>query len=437
LFRKLPISPGSLIIPGLGLTLVGMLAGNALMSIGHIALLVIGLLTGNWQEAASRFRREPLWLGLVAVFLVYVFGGIGGGDTGYWLDKLRVKLPFLALPLAFALLPDLPSRAVRDLLLGYVLMMVLASAGVWLHYALDPAIRGAGYVQGITMPTPVNHIRFSLMGATALALCLWMAEKPIETGGQLRGWLDKRAFLLGLAAFLLVFLHVLAVRSGLLAAYLVLLTTGLSWIVRRRKFLPGLAALLLAASLLWAGYQFIPTLKNRISYARYDMEQFMRGEVNPGLSDAKRIGSIQAGWQLFLDKPATGQGWGHLRPALKSWYAGHYPDLEASVPLPHNQFVLVAATSGLPGLLVFSVAVLLPLIAAIRSGQGGIIGIQCILLSSMLTEATLETQLGVCLYLVFTLLLHRYGMPDNAQLRSGSGARFENIKPLMAWQKDA
>jgi O-antigen ligase len=227
------------------------------------------------------------------------------------------------------------------------------------------------------------------------------------------------------------------VRSGLLAAYLVLLTAGLSWVVRRKKLVQGIAALLFCTALLWAGYQFIPTLKSRVAYARYDLEQFMRGEVNPGLSDAKRIGSIQAGWQLFLEKPVAGQGLGHLKPALAAWYAGHYPDLTASVPLPHNQFVLVAAATGSVGLLVFSLAVLLPLVAAIKSGQSGIIGFQCIVLSSMLTEATLETQLGICLYLVFTLLLYRYSIRATSAAGPPESRLSENPKPLLAWQEDA
>jgi len=162
-------------------------------------------------------------------------------------------------------------------------------------------------------------------------------------------------------------------------------------------------ALLLGALAL----QYVPTLHNRVAYARYDLEQYARGIVNPDLSDAKRIGSILVGWEVARENPWTGVGIGDVPAAVHRVYRQRFPGLAETNPLPHNQFVLVAAALGFGGLLIFCWALAAPWLAPGAAADPLFVCGQLILLPSMMTEATLETQYGVALYLFFTLLFLR------------------------------
>ena len=76
---------------------------------------------------------------------------------------------------------------------------------------------------------------------------------------------------------------------------------------------------------------------------------------------------------------------------------------------PHNQFILLFTGMGLLGLGYITVLVFLPIFYRLRYQSLLFIVIQTVLITSLLTEATLETQRGIALYLFFTLFLIRYG----------------------------
>jgi O-antigen ligase len=354
---------GQLAGAGLLVTLAGMLLSNPVMSIGSGLLLLAALAHPDRAALARRFLRDPVALSLTLVFWLYLLGGL--------------------------------------LVIG---ALYAARFGYYTEH----------YTQGSVMPTPVNHIRYSLLLAFAAACGGWLAVTAEGRDRWDRLWsrfrrpvrAERAAWALA-ALVLAAFLHVLAVRSGLVALYAVALYGLGRWALVGRRWIPALVALVLAAGAVALAVRHVPTLHNRIGYARYDLERFSRGEVNPDLSDAKRIGSILAGLELVRTHPWTGVGTGDLTGALRPVYARRFPDLAATAPLPHNQFVLVAAALGIPGLLVFGWALAAPWFAPGLPRDGLFVVHQIVLLPSMLTEATLETQYGVTLYLFFVLLFLR------------------------------
>ncbi len=405
---------GQLAGAGLLVTLAGMLLSNPVMSIGSGLLLLAALAHPDRAALARRFLRDPVALSLTLVFWLYLLGGLHSVDQAAWAAKARVKLPFLLLPPAFLAVPPLDRTALRRLLAAFVGLAALSVLVIGALYAARFGYYTEHYTQGSVMPTPVNHIRYSLLLAFAAACGGWLAVTAEGRDRWDRLWsrfrrpvrAERAAWALA-ALVLAAFLHVLAVRSGLVALYAVALYGLGRWALVGRRWIPALVALVLAAGAVALAVRHVPTLHNRIGYARYDLERFSRGEVNPDLSDAKRIGSILAGLELVRTHPWTGVGTGDLTGALRSVYARRFPDLAATAPLPHNQFVLVAAALGIPGLLVFGWALAAPWFAPGLPRDGLFVVHQIVLLPSMLTEATLETQYGVTLYLFFVLLFLR------------------------------
>ncbi len=427
----------------MGFVLVGLVSSNLLMSMGTIGLFMLALLQLDLGQKLRRFLHDPALLGLTALFFLYLLGGLGTQDQAFWLDKVRIKLPFAILPFAFVALPDLSAKTLRNLMAAFVGITALSVLVVLLRYAVQPAEYAQPYIQGMVMPTPLNHIRYSLVVAFGLAVSIWLAKPSEPAPGavfRVAGRVLPHRWLWFIpAVFLMVFLHILAVRSGLLAAYLVVGYLLIHAMVSRRQYALGLVLLVAALASGWAAQEYFPTLRNRISYARYDLEQYFRGEVNPDLSDAKRIGSIQAGLQLLAENPLTGVGIGNIKPALKTVYQEHFPGLVENNPLPHNQFVLVAACTGLLGLAALLWALAAPFFAPGMLHNTLFISLQLVMLPSMLTEATLETQYGLTIYLFFTLLFLRYWSVSPKTKMAVSNPR--SHKPIPAstspWQKDA
>lgn len=427
----------------MGFVLVGLVSSNLLMSMGTIGLFMLALLQLDLRQKIKRFLHDPALLGLTALFFLYLFGGIGTQDQDFWLDKVRIKLPFAILPFAFVALPDFSPKTLRNLMAAFVGITTLSVLVVLFRYAIQPAEFAQPYIQGMVMPTPLNHIRYSLVVAFGMAVSVWLARpsEQVPTAVlQMAGRRFPSRWLWFLPAlFLLGFLHILAVRSGLLAAYLVVGYLLIHAMVNRRRYALGTLVIVGALAAGWAAQEYVPTLRNRISYARYDLEQYFSGEVNPDLSDAKRIGSIQAGLQLLAENPLTGVGIGNIKPALKAVYQEHFPGLVENNPLPHNQFVLVAACTGLIGLATLLWALAAPFFAPGMLHNTLFISLQLVMLPSMLTEATLETQYGLTIYLFFTLLFLRYWSVAPAVKAADTNLEKPKRVPASAtpWQKDA
>lgn len=412
-FRSARGAGEGLALLGALVSLLGMLMANAVMSAG-LGIWVLGALVHpDRMRFLARWRAEPALWGLSLLFFSYAVGGLYSADAGQFSSKLGVKLPFLLLPYAALALPVLDRRRMRWIWSMLVLAVLASSLVVLVLFAGEWRSQTHLYASGNAMTTPINHIRYSLLVAFSAAAAFWLWRYADGPRLQWRGWRPWRTVrgertVWALAAlFLIGFLHVLAVRSGLLALYLVLGYGFMRWALRGREWrraLPALALVLLAVVL---AFRFVPTLQNRIRYARYDLERFAEGDVNPNLSDAKRIGSLHAGWLLLRAHPLLGVGTGDVDDALQPVYAEHYPDLVADQPLPHNQFLFTGAALGAVGLLALCTALLLPWLAPGMARQPLFVAHQLVLLSSMLTEATLETQYGTTLYLVPLLLLLR------------------------------
>jgi len=359
--------------------------------------------SGWWRVLAYSFEnlfRRPELTVFLLLLAVPAVSGLWSDDTGYWLERVRVRLPFLVLPWAFANLPFLDERR-RDLLL-YVLVwtMVVLCIGVAVNFFLHrPEIMQAMY-QGRPMPVPRNHIRFSLMLATAVVAGAWLWRRQFVWR---YAWEHS---VLGFAVlFLFGFAHFLAVRSGLVALYAAIVFLGLRWAWLRRRWGTVLAAGLLAAGVFWGAVQTLPSLKQKWEYTVYDWQQYRQGK-GATYSDSERWISMQTGWMIWKNHPWLGAGAGDLPAETQKILAEHFPQYHATPKLPHNQFLYLLAGTGLLGLALSLFAFLYP-VFTFRGERALFFAFQVMVFVSFLVEYTIETAMGVAWYLFFTLWLLR------------------------------
>ncbi|MFZ8305257.1 O-antigen ligase family protein, partial [Staphylococcus aureus] len=77
-----------------------------------------------------------------------------------------------------------------------------------------------------------------------------------------------------------------------------------------------------------------------------------------GSADGGRWLSLKAGYDVGMLKPFTGIGFGDIRKEAVKWYDVHYPKtLPDERFIPHNEWLVYFAGSGLVGMIAFSIGI--------------------------------------------------------------------------------
>ncbi|MEM1323671.1 MAG: O-antigen ligase family protein [Bacteroidota bacterium] len=380
------------------------------LSVSMIALIVLSVF--QWQspqqgfpiqlrsglgDRLRAFIRRPDFVAVTIPFFLVLLTLPYSSDWGYGLERLRIKLPFLLLPFAFFSLPPLSRRQANGLLYAFVGLASLAALITGIRYGLNFEYITEQMKKGQHIPTPGNHIRFSLMLAFAVltGAILWARRYTWRYAWE--------RHLIGLmTVFLFLFIHVLSVRSGLLVLYLSIAFMALRYIWVKRRWGPGLAALALLVLLPVLAYQFIPSFYSKVNYARYDLEMYFKGE-GATYSDSERLVSLGVGWQVVKEQPWLGVGAGDLRAEVYRRFEEQHPEIEHP-KMPHNQLLTIWAGCGLWGLVVFLGAFVVPLWYRRRYGSALFASLHLIVFISYMMENTIENAVGVAFYLLFLLL---------------------------------
>lgn len=348
-------------------------------------------------EAWRGFLGNPaFWLLSIHFFLVLV-SALWSQDHGYTLGRLQMKLPFLLLPFVFFAMPRFDKRAL--LLLLYFLLGTLLVACIYIgaNYVLNYELIQYNLGRGQPMPMPSNHIRFSLVLSFGIlaGLAAWYDRWSL-------GFRMERGILAVVVALLLVFIHILSVRSGLLALYAGLGFLALREIYLRRQYLFGGLALLVLFSLPVLSYLFVPSFQQRVNYTYWDLSQYRSG-AQPISSDSERFNSIQIGLDIVRDFPWFGVGAGDLKQTVRQRYAERFGP-EHPMRMPHNQLVSIAAGTGIIGLLLFLLAFFAPLWYK-RPYNGLFAAFHLLIFLSFLFENTFENNYGISFYLLALLVM--------------------------------
>ena len=397
-----PTLPLKMAVMSCVLLLGGMVYSPYLQSLSMFFLGIAAL----WYALVHKQKQDYRGAVVFAVVTLYFFIVLTGllypqEDPGYLLERLRIKAPFLGLPLFFWLLPPFSKR---DYLLVWsflVVLLAITSLGITINYLLHQEAINLMIRQGQPMPMPCNHIRYSLLQAIGIAGGIYVLESWIAEGRTARKW--QIAGLAGLILWLFIAQHLIAVRSGLVVTYAVLAVAAIRYVLSQKKYLAGGLFLLLLALAPVLAYQFVPSVQTRVGYMRYDFDLYRKGKAEGTLSDASRWVSWRIGWDIFEESPWVGIGPGNLREEVEAQYAAEYPSYEKRL-MPHNQFLHTAAGSGIPGLLLFLTAFFTPLFYQKNWTHFPFLALHVIAFLSFIVEATLENAMGVAFYLFFLLL---------------------------------
>jgi O-antigen ligase len=405
------------------------LSAEFVLSLSMIGLLLLALLElridgpsvrlqfrAGWQEVLARYRENPAWWVVAIPFLLVLVSLLWSEDRAYTLERLRIKLPFLVLPFAFAGMPALQRREVLTILYFLLVLMGVTSLYVLFEFFDRYEEVMADIGRGGHLPTPSNHIRYSLTVVLAILGGVFLLIGPYRFRYRGERWLVG-----GLTLYLFLFLHLLSVRSGILSFYASAAVLLAAHVLARRKYRLGLALAVLLAGIPLLAYRTIPSFRLKVDYAYWDYLQFRQG-IGGGYPDAERLTSMLVGMEIGREHMWTGVGAGDLRQEVKQKYASA-AWRDYSFRMPHNQLVTVFAGTGIPGLMLFLCAWFYPLLYRGLYRQPAFLAFHAVIFLSLMVENTFENNFGVSLYLFFLLIgLNHLSEPPSVD-GANSGSR--------------
>ena len=346
-----------------------------------------------------RWLQDKWWLTGLLWVAMFALSYFWSDNKALWGAHLQVKLPFLLLPLSFTFLPRFSLKQLQSLTLILAVMLFCAACYSLSFLIRDPVFYITQYRFSNVLPTlpKHDHIRASLMIALFVVwgVYIWpsLADKRIK-------WVVGCCM-----AVMVIFLHILATKSGLISLYIFLAGWSIYMLFRRK--LVGLLIIIAIPICFFLAKTFVPTFHERVNYIYYSYFMLKQGDESGNYGDISRLMSYNLATDLIKQHPLTGVGTGDMLSAMDSSYARRYPQVPpAARLLPHNQFLLVGLGCGIPAMLLFAFWVFMPLAALKRNRQSFFFFmVWLIMLLQLLIEPALEVQLGVFVYLFFLLLL--------------------------------
>ena len=387
---------------------VGFLVSRVALS---ISMFLFGM-NAIRDISPRQWLRNKWWLLGVGWVAIYALTWFWSEDKGNWGTRLEVKLPFLILPLAFSFLPRFSDSQKRILTISIALLLVTSACYSVSFLILEPAYYVHEYKQAHVLPTlpKYDHIRFSL--AIALFIIFSISCWPSLV-------LRSAKILVGCSlAFLVVYIHILAAKSGLLSFYIFLIGWGI-YLAFARKIWIGLLVILAIPLFIAFALKYMPTFREKEHYLDFTYYMFRHGDKSGSLSDLGRLNSYVVAFDLIKQHPMIGVGTGDMKGEMEQGYARLYPETQKeNMLIPHNQFLVVALGCGIPAMLLFTVWVFMPLARLRKDRQSFFLFMVWFLLFlQLMIEPVLEIQLGVFVYTFFLMMqMHEQ---ENPQTRHG------------------
>ena len=315
-----------------------------------------------------------------------------------WFHDVVGKLSLVGISLIFAFLPKLTFKEVRWLHVVFYSSLIIACIMVFSIYIPQYEDITNRIGRGRPIPTPLDHVRFSMMNAYASlsAIFFFLSQVLVKKGLSPKN--VGNVIFLFIGALFFVFTHILAVRSGIILLYSGIIISIIYIVLFKRAWKAGVFSLIIITILPILAYQSIPSFRNKVIYTRYDFEQTLSSNgVN--YSDGDRIQSIKAGIDLWKNHKLIGYGAGDYKLAVEDYYANNLQ--EGRALLPHNQWIRTALAYGLIGCFLLLLSFLIPIFYNNGYKNLLLLLILQIFLLSFMVESNLERYYALVFFLIF------------------------------------
>lgn len=330
------------------------------------------------------------------LFLIPFVSWFWTSDKEMWMHFVRIKFPLFLFPIAFAGNWQLTSRQWKWVAYSFLILVFAGCCWSLLQYAQNAHSIHEQYLKAKIFSTPLenDHVRFSLLVCIAVVCMVIVIVKYVPRSK----WIIPSVACI----FLVVYLHVLSARTGLISLYIFLVLTlfYLLFNLRKTKWVIGLVVLIAAMPVI--AWFLFPTFQNRIRYNIYDLSNVREDKYVQGSNDGSRILSLKAGWEL-LQKHPFGTGADVVNETYE-WYDQHIPQMVNTDKLyPASEPLMYAGFAGWIGFVAFFIIMLLPFLERTKRDCFFWFVLNLIMAFSFLFDIGLEVQFGVFIYAFIVL----------------------------------
>lgn len=160
-------------ITALTLLTVGIALSNVLMSIGAIWIISNWLIQADFNSYWQKFKtKKTVWL-VVAIYFFLAISLLWSDDVGYGFKDLRVKLPFLVIPLVLATSEPLSKKHFYFLL--YVFLGIVLYTSIYNYIRYNYVLENIHDIR--EMSVFISHVRFSVLINFALFISIYLIYK--------------------------------------------------------------------------------------------------------------------------------------------------------------------------------------------------------------------------------------------------------------------
>ncbi|HHD56986.1 MAG TPA: O-antigen ligase family protein [Desulfobulbaceae bacterium] len=303
------------------------------VSVLSLCILLFWLLEGKFAQKWHVIKTNPVAIAVLAYLFVLTVGLLWSPDVKAGLLVLQARWKIALLPVFLtAIKSDRRSFYTWGFLAGLaaaMLMTYLAWFGI-LHYS-------------DISEHHLTHNTFHVVYNPLLAFGIYLVMHE-AVWGKIR-----KSFRMGLflsAAIMTFNMFITEGRAGQLV-FFVLLALLVVQLFSGNRVKAVAAVCLLVPIMFYAGYRLSPVFHNRVDAAWYEIAQF---RTNPNTSVGQRLQFWCNSWRIIQQHPVLGVGTGGFQKA----YADINHELSpacVATDNPHNQYVLVVAMVGIPGII--------------------------------------------------------------------------------------
>jgi O-antigen ligase len=383
--------------------ILGLFLGKAIISISVTLFMVNAAINKdiylNWKD----FYTKKVYFLFGVLFIIITISGLWSNNLSYFSHKIGMHLPYLTIAFGIQCMRISEKKYFHYLFLLFIICTSIACVHSLYLYLQNKSAIDASYSQSKLIPTAFHndHIRFSVAVVLSIIFSIYILMiSKIK-------W--HRIVLLLTCIFLIIYLHILAVKTGILAFYIIALLAIIDAAVRKKQIMSAIVCLLILLTMPLLAYHCSNTFKAKYNYFMYTLNRMNTNQsYEMNFSDEGRIMSYKTALDIWKQNMLFGVGAGDITDAMSFQYDKRYGLNKITKKiLPHNQFLVMALMIGALGFIIFAFTLLLPLFLHYRKYLL-LKAIWLLFFISIMVEPMHETQIGLTIHVFFILLLYKY-----------------------------
>ena len=390
--NKTNVSTATLLL--VAVSICGIHFSNAVASMSLLAAIVTSIYPFklNQQDFKS-------WAWILAAFVFYqitIEFFIHSQNSKAFIQNNLVKVPLLFSPLLFNIRTkeELTEKVIVAVSL-FISWTALASVFLYLN---NKAFYDVMIAESKPLPlfSKVYHIEYSLLLSLS---CLSMLYLGMKNRTLFRGKAQ-----IGVAAVLILCLHVLSARTGLLAFYfgtVPLLFMSFKQTSLKVKLKTSITLIILILFLIQ-----VPSLKKRIINSKEDLSTVLHGNSVNNKSFGQRWVAWNASIESIRKQPLHGYGKGNVKSTIDQNYLPHHESkiFARNKVMPHNVYLETMVQSGILAGILYLLFFITGIIYSLRAKKALMTAILFALMTASMFESITERQAGVIALIGFISL---------------------------------